>query len=131
MFRKLAKFKKINSIKRIGNLKNLIKNSWKKIFANNKKHNNNNQNIAISNSKRKHLKNTFLAPVVLLFAVKNLSSNGNSNLAMAAEKYNILASACLAKKGIEPNRYMRIAVRNHSDNAKFIQAMYELLKSYK
>ena len=47
------------------------------------------------------------------------------------EKYNILASACLAKKGIEPNRYMRIAVRNHSDNAKFIQAMYELLKSYK
>ncbi len=91
MFRKLAKFKKINSIKRIGNLKNLIKNSWKKIFANNKKHNNNNQNIAISNSKRKHLKNTFLAPVVLLFAVKNLSSNGNSNLAIAAEKYNILA----------------------------------------
>ena len=45
------------------------------------------------------------------------------------EKYNILASACLAKKGIEPNRYMRIAVRNHSDNAKFIQAMHELLKS--
>ena len=45
------------------------------------------------------------------------------------EKYNILASACLAKKGIEPNRYMRIAVRNHSDNAKFIQAMNELLKS--
>ena len=45
------------------------------------------------------------------------------------EKYNILASACLAKKGIEPNRYMRIAVRNHSDNARFIQAMHELLKS--
>ena len=45
------------------------------------------------------------------------------------EKYKILASACLAKKGIEPNRYMRIAVRNHSDNAKFIQAMHELLKS--
>ena len=39
------------------------------------------------------------------------------------EKYNILASACLAKKGIEPNRYMRIAVRNHADNEKFINAL--------
>ena len=47
--------------------------------------------------------------------------------AILLEKYNILASACLAKKGIEPNRYMRIAVRNHGDNAKFIQAMNELV----
>lgn len=46
--------------------------------------------------------------------------------AILLEKYDILASACLAKKGIEPNRYMRIAVRNHSDNAKFIRAMKEL-----
>ena len=44
------------------------------------------------------------------------------------EKYNILASACLAKKGIESNRYMRIAVRNHSDNEKFIKAMQELIR---
>lgn len=44
------------------------------------------------------------------------------------KEYNILVSACLAKKGIEPNRYMRIAVRNHSDNAKFICAMRELIK---
>ena len=43
------------------------------------------------------------------------------------DKYNILASACIAKKGIEPNRYMRIAVRNHGDNAKFIQAMKEII----
>lgn len=42
--------------------------------------------------------------------------------------YNILASACLAKKGIEPNRYMRIAVRNHKDNALFIQALSELIR---
>lgn len=42
------------------------------------------------------------------------------------EKYNILASACLAKKGIESNRYMRIAVRNHGDNNKFIAALKEL-----
>lgn len=44
------------------------------------------------------------------------------------KKYNILASACLAKKGIEPNRYMRIAVRNHGDNAKFIKALRELAR---
>ena len=42
--------------------------------------------------------------------------------------YNILASACLAKKGIEPNRYMRIAVRNHGDNAKLIQALKEIME---
>lgn len=43
------------------------------------------------------------------------------------KKYNILASACLAKKGIESNRYMRIAVRNHNDNKKFINALKELI----
>lgn len=48
--------------------------------------------------------------------------------ALLLKNYNILASACLAKKGIEPNRYMRIAVRNHGDNAKFIQALRELIK---
>ena len=44
------------------------------------------------------------------------------------KEYNILASACLAKKGIEPSRYMRIAVRNHGDNAKFIEALKKLIK---
>lgn len=48
--------------------------------------------------------------------------------AVLLKKYNILASACLAKKGIVPNRFMRIAVRNHSDNEKFIIAMTELIK---
>lgn len=47
--------------------------------------------------------------------------------AILLKKYNILASACLAKKGIEPNRYMRIAVRNHGDNEKFIKALKELI----
>lgn len=42
-------------------------------------------------------------------------------------KYNILASACLAKKGIESNRYMRIAVRSHNDNEKFITALRDLI----
>lgn len=48
--------------------------------------------------------------------------------AILLKKYNILASACLAKKGIEPNRYMRIAVRNHGDNEKFINALKDLIK---
>lgn len=48
--------------------------------------------------------------------------------AILLKRYNILASACLAKKGIEPDRYMRIAVRNHGDNAKFIEALRELVK---
>ena len=42
--------------------------------------------------------------------------------------YNILASACLAKKGIDKNRYMRIAVRNHHDNGNFVKALKSLLK---
>ena len=48
--------------------------------------------------------------------------------AILLKEYNILASACLAKKGIEPNKYMRIAIRNHGGNAKFIAAMRELIK---
>lgn len=47
--------------------------------------------------------------------------------AILLKKYQILASAVLAKKGIEPNRYMRIAVRNHADNERFIQALKELI----
>lgn len=48
--------------------------------------------------------------------------------AILLKDYNILASACLAKKGIEKNRYMRIAVRNHGDNEKFIKALKSLIK---
>ena len=43
------------------------------------------------------------------------------------KEHRILASACLAKKGIEPDRYMRIAVRNHGDNARFIEALRAIL----
>lgn len=42
--------------------------------------------------------------------------------------YNILGSACLAKKGIEPDRYMRIAVRDHVDNEQFIKALKDLIR---
>lgn len=43
------------------------------------------------------------------------------------EKYNILCSACLAKRGIEKNRYMRIAIRNNEDNRRLVQALKELI----
>jgi len=43
------------------------------------------------------------------------------------DKYNILCSTCLAKKGIEHDKYMRIAVRNRDDNGKFINALKELV----
>ena len=36
--------------------------------------------------------------------------------------HNILLSACSAKKGIEPNRYIRLAVRSKEDNDKLIAA---------
>ena len=42
------------------------------------------------------------------------------------KKHNILISACSAKKGIQPNRYIRIAVRNHNDNKKLIDALRAL-----
>ena len=43
------------------------------------------------------------------------------------KKYNILVSACLAKKGIESDRYMRIAVRNHGDNERMVNALKDIL----
>ena len=42
--------------------------------------------------------------------------------------HNILASACLAKKGIESNKYIRIAVRSHGDNEKMIKALKSLME---
>lgn len=45
---------------------------------------------------------------------------------MLLEKYQILASACLAKKGIQPDRYMRVAVRNHADNERFVEALKKM-----
>ena len=44
------------------------------------------------------------------------------------KEHNILASACLAKKGIESNKYIRIAVRSHRDNEKFINAFKTLMR---
>jgi histidinol-phosphate/aromatic aminotransferase/cobyric acid decarboxylase-like protein len=41
-------------------------------------------------------------------------------------KYNILVRDCSAKLGFDGKQYMRIAVRSHEDNAKFLQALREL-----
>ena len=37
--------------------------------------------------------------------------------------HNILISACSAKKGIAPNRYVRLAVRSQEDNERLIEAL--------
>lgn len=44
------------------------------------------------------------------------------------KEHKILMSACTAKKGIEPDRYMRIAIRNHGDNEKLVNALKSLMK---
>lgn len=63
--------------------------------------------------------NYFFLEVLPPYTAKQLCS-------ILLKDYNILASACLAKKGIEPNRYIRVAVRNHADNKKFVDALKEL-----
>ena len=42
------------------------------------------------------------------------------------KKNDILVSACSAKKGIAPNRYVRLAVRSREDNERLIEALREL-----
>lgn len=45
------------------------------------------------------------------------------------KKHNILTRDCSGKSGLDPNRqYMRIAVRNHEDNARLIEGMKEFSK---
>ncbi|MBR4338245.1 MAG: aminotransferase class I/II-fold pyridoxal phosphate-dependent enzyme [Bacteroidaceae bacterium] len=41
--------------------------------------------------------------------------------------HNILMSACIAKKGIEENRYMRIAVRSRADNDRLLEALRTII----
>jgi len=42
------------------------------------------------------------------------------------KRYNILVRDCSDKAGLDGKQYMRIAVRSHADNARFIQAFKEL-----
>lgn len=65
--------------------------------------------------------NFFFAEVLPPYKSKQLC-------ATLLKDYGILASACLAKKGIEPDRYIRIAVRSEEDNDRFINALIQLAK---
>lgn len=51
----------------------------------------------------------------------------NSLALKLLKDHNILLSACSAKKGIAPDRYIRLAVRSAEDNEKLIQAFRELV----
>ena len=42
------------------------------------------------------------------------------------KRYNILVRDCSDKVGFDGKQYMRIAVRNHEDNARFVKAFKEL-----
>lgn len=40
--------------------------------------------------------------------------------------HNILVSACRAKKGIQPDRYIRLAIRSEEDNNRLLEALHSL-----
>ena len=54
--------------------------------------------------------------------------NANQLVLTMLKKYNILVRDCSDKKGLDGKQYMRIAVRSHEDNTRFIQAFMELDK---
>lgn len=54
--------------------------------------------------------------------------NANQLVLTMLKNYNILVRDCSDKQGFDDKQYMRIAVRNHEDNAKFIAAFRELDK---
>lgn len=54
--------------------------------------------------------------------------NANQLVLTMLKRYNILVRDCSDKPGFDGKQYMRIAVRNHEDNAKLIQAFKELEK---
>lgn len=49
--------------------------------------------------------------------------NSNEIVISMLKKYNILMSSCSAKKAIQPNRYMRIAVRTSEENNRLVEAL--------
>jgi len=54
--------------------------------------------------------------------------NANQLVLTMLKRYNILVRDCSEKQGFDGKQYMRIAVRSHADNVKFIQAFRELDK---
>ena len=61
----------------------------------------------------------------VLCEVKTPYTANNLALQLLKES-NILISACSAKKGIEPNKYIRLAIRNKEDNDKLISALKKI-----
>lgn len=54
--------------------------------------------------------------------------NANELVLKMLKKYNILVRDCSDKLGLDGKQYMRIAVRSHEDNKRFIAAFRELDK---
>ena len=52
--------------------------------------------------------------------------NANQLVLTMLKKYNILVRDCSDKQGFDGKQYMRIAIRNHEDNVKFVRAFKEL-----
>ncbi len=52
--------------------------------------------------------------------------NANQLVLTMLKRYNILVRDCSDKQGFDGKQYMRIAVRSHEDNTKFIKAFKEL-----
>ena len=52
--------------------------------------------------------------------------NANQLVLSMLKRYNILLRDCSDKQGFDGRQYMRIAVRNHEDNARLIAAFREL-----
>ncbi len=45
------------------------------------------------------------------------------------KRYNILTRDCSTKQGFDGKQYMRIAVRNHADNARLVEAFHSIEKN--
>ena len=54
--------------------------------------------------------------------------NANQLVLMMLKRFNILVRDCSDKQGFDGKQYMRVAVRSHEDNVKFVQAFKELDK---
>ena len=52
--------------------------------------------------------------------------NANQLVMTMLKNYNILVRDCSDTKGFDGKQYMRIAIRSHEDNARFIKAFKEL-----
>ena len=46
------------------------------------------------------------------------------------KRYNILTRDCSTKQGFDGKQYMRIAVRNHADNARLVEAFHAIENDY-